>query len=268
MEHLRPAGPGRAATPGAAPGSRSSRCCESYARAITRHAVLVLVVTALVTAAAIAQLVDFRTGTLRLQIDTSIEQMLPSGDENRAYYDRMRKLFGNDETLLLVVHRPEGIFTTEVLGGIARLSKRVQDVDGVSSVLSLSTAPNISSHDGELVIAPLFETPPTDAAEPRAREAGGLRQSALRRGHGRAGRQDHEPGDPADRHPGVGVHPPRAERLRAALAARPARPRRAADRGAGDRQADPRAGPRGVRRRRPDLAGRQRAHQGRDLALT
>jgi len=137
---------------------------RSYAQAITRHAVLVLVVTALVTAAAIARLVDFRTGTLRLQIDTSIEQMLPSGDENRAYYDRMRKLFGNDETLLLVVHRPEGIFTTEVLGGIARLSKRVQDVHGVSSVLSLSTAPNISSHDGELVIAPLFETPPSDAA--------------------------------------------------------------------------------------------------------
>ncbi|MGH7286954.1 MAG: efflux RND transporter permease subunit, partial [Myxococcota bacterium] len=138
---------------------------KAYARWITHHAVLVLVITGLVTVAAIAQLVDFRTGTLRLQLDTSIEQMLPTGDENRAFYNRMRRLFGNDETLLLVVHRPEGIFTTEVLGGIARLSKRVQGVEGVASVLSLSTAPNISAHDGDLNIAPLFETPPSDPAE-------------------------------------------------------------------------------------------------------
>jgi predicted RND superfamily exporter protein len=51
-----------------------------------------------------------------------------------------------------------------VLAAIARLTPRVEAVPGVASVLSLSTAPNISSVDGDLVIAPLFETPPSDAA--------------------------------------------------------------------------------------------------------
>src|SRR5512134_2023549 len=116
---------------------------RAYARWITGHAVLVLLGCALVTLLSLAQIVDFRTGAPRLLLDTSIEQMLPSGDESRAFYDRTRKLFGNDDTLLLVVHRPEGIFTPEVLGGIARLSERVAAVPGVASVLSLSTAPNV-----------------------------------------------------------------------------------------------------------------------------
>jgi predicted RND superfamily exporter protein len=138
---------------------------RAYARWVTGHAALVLAACALVTLLALAQIVDLRTGQPRLVLDTSIEQMLPSGDESRAFYDRTRRLFGNDETLLLVVHRPGGIFTTDVLGGVARLSKRVESVPGVASVLSLATAPNIEGVEDELVIAPLFETPPTDPAE-------------------------------------------------------------------------------------------------------
>jgi len=138
---------------------------KAYARWITGHARLVLLACAVLTLAAVAEIVDLRTGRPRLQLDTSIEQMLPSGDESRAFYDRARKLFGNDETLLLVVHRPGGIFTTDVLAGIATLSERVEEVSGVASVLSLSTAPNVEGVDDELLISPLFETPPRDAAE-------------------------------------------------------------------------------------------------------
>jgi predicted RND superfamily exporter protein len=137
---------------------------RAYSRAVTRHAVWVLVAVALTTLLAIAQIVDLRTGQPRLVIDTSFEQMLPSGDESRAYYDRVRKIFGNDETLLLVVHHPDGVFREDVLAAIARLTPRVEAVYGVASVLSLSTAPNISSVDGDLVIAPLFETPPSHPA--------------------------------------------------------------------------------------------------------
>jgi predicted RND superfamily exporter protein len=137
---------------------------RAYSRVVTRHAVSVLVVVALTTLLAIAQIVDLGSGQPRLAIDTSFEQMLPSGDESRAYYDRVRKIFGNDETLLLVVHHTEGVFREDVLAAIARLTPRVEAVHGVASVLSLATAPNISSVDGDLVIAPLFETPPSDPA--------------------------------------------------------------------------------------------------------
>jgi predicted RND superfamily exporter protein len=140
------------------------RMLKGYARWVTGHAVIVLLLCAAATGVALAQIVDLRSGALRLQLDTSFEQMLPSGDESRAFYDRARKLFGNDETLLLVVHRPGGVFTSDVLGGIARLSKRVESVHGVSSVLSLASAPNVEGVEGELLIGPFFETPPSDPA--------------------------------------------------------------------------------------------------------
>lgn len=138
---------------------------RAYARWITGHAVLVLVITALATLFALAQIVDLRSGAVRLQLDTSIEQMLPSGDESRTFYDRVRKLFGNDETLLLVVHRPEGVFTSDVLAGVARLSERIETLGGVASVLSLSSAPNVEGVDDELLIEPLFQEAPRDESE-------------------------------------------------------------------------------------------------------
>jgi predicted RND superfamily exporter protein len=138
---------------------------RAYARAVTRHAVLVLVLCGAATLLALTQIIDFRTGRLRLEIDPSMEAILPSESPSRTFYDRVRKLFGNDDTLLLVIHRPEGVFTTDVLAGIARLTKRVEDVDGVASVLSLSNAPNVRAVGGDLVIGPLFETPPTDPDE-------------------------------------------------------------------------------------------------------
>jgi predicted RND superfamily exporter protein len=137
---------------------------RAYSEAVSRHAGLVLALVALSTVLSLSRVVDFRTGALRLQIDTSFEQMLPEHDENRAFYDRIRRVFGNDETLLLVVHKPGGVFDPEVLAGIARLTPEIEGLPGVASVLSLSNAPNISSVDGDLVIAPLFDTPPSDPA--------------------------------------------------------------------------------------------------------
>jgi predicted RND superfamily exporter protein len=137
---------------------------RALSQALTRRAPLVLLAIAALTALALAQIVDLRTGRPRLVIDTSIEQMLPSGDASRAYYDRVRRIFGNDETLLLVLHHPAGVFREDVLAAIARLTPRVEAVPGVASVLSLSSAPNIRSVDGDLSIAPLFETPPSDPA--------------------------------------------------------------------------------------------------------
>jgi hypothetical protein len=69
---------------------------KAYASWITRHAVAVLVGCGLISLLAVAQIVDLRERALRLRIDTSTEQMLPSGDASRAFYDRVRMLFGND----------------------------------------------------------------------------------------------------------------------------------------------------------------------------
>ncbi|MEN8160305.1 MAG: hypothetical protein ABFS41_09570, partial [Myxococcota bacterium] len=62
---------------------------QAYARWITRHAVAVLAGVGVVSLLAVAQIVDVREQALRLRIDTSIEQMLPTGDASRAFYDQV-----------------------------------------------------------------------------------------------------------------------------------------------------------------------------------
>ena len=135
---------------------------RAYAQWVTRHAVLVLVVTAAVTVAALSRIVDFRTLQPKLALDTSIEQMLPSDDEDVRYYQQARKIFGSDETLLLVVRRADGILQPDLLATLSRLTKRLEQVHGVDRVLSLANAPNVRSADGDLNVAPLYEEPPDE----------------------------------------------------------------------------------------------------------
>ena len=75
----------------------------AYARFATRHARAILAIAALVTLAALHGIVDLRTGALRLRVDPSIDQLLPEGDEERAFYERARQIFGSDEFVLLVL---------------------------------------------------------------------------------------------------------------------------------------------------------------------
>ena len=59
----------------------------------------VLVVTGL----ALAGLIDPRTGEPRLRVDPSLAQLRSAGDESHEFYEHARKLFGDDETLLLAL---------------------------------------------------------------------------------------------------------------------------------------------------------------------
>ncbi len=138
---------------------------RAYAQWITRHAVLVLVVTGALSVYALMRVVDLRTGQLKLGLDTSIEQMLPSDDPDVQYYQQARKIFGSDETLLLVVRRADGVLQPDLLATLSRLTKRLEHVEGVDRVLSLANAPNVRSEGGDLHVAPLYEEAPRDAAE-------------------------------------------------------------------------------------------------------
>ena len=136
----------------------------AYAQWITRHAVAVLLATLALTIFAASRIVDLRTGAPKLTLDTSIEQMLPSDDEDVRYYQQIRKVFGSDETLLLVVRRPDGVIQPDLLATLSRLTKRIEHVEGVDRVLSLANAPNVRSAGGDLDVAPLYDEPPRDAA--------------------------------------------------------------------------------------------------------
>jgi predicted RND superfamily exporter protein len=130
---------------------------------VTGRAGSVLVLVLLLTLAAATRIVDVRTGELRIDFDPSTNALLPQEDEGRAFYDRVRRIFGNDETILVALV-DDDVFTAANLRSSARISERIAELDGVHHVTSLANALNIRSVDGELVIEPFVEDVPDDPA--------------------------------------------------------------------------------------------------------
>jgi predicted RND superfamily exporter protein len=137
----------------------------AFARFVTGHARAVALAALLATGLALVAIVDPATLEPRLTIDVSMESMLPAQDEERLLWERLERVFGGDETLYLVVHRPEGVIEREALAALARLSARLESVDGVSRVLSLANARQVRGAGGELVVEPLIGKPPESDAE-------------------------------------------------------------------------------------------------------
>ncbi len=130
-----------------------------------RHAGAILALALVATAIAIGQIVDLRSGSLRLEVDASAERLLPEGDASRVFYERMRRAFGSDESLVVAVVA-EDVFTTGHLERIARMTERLQALDGVRRVLSVANAEDLREVEGDLEIAPFFDVDavPEDAA--------------------------------------------------------------------------------------------------------
>ena len=97
---------------------------KRFARFVTGHPIVVLALVLLATVFALHGIVDLRSGHVRLEVDPGIDRLLPAGDEERRFYDRARELFGNDETLLLVLET-EDVFQPEALAaGAAHHAER------------------------------------------------------------------------------------------------------------------------------------------------
>ncbi len=155
---------------------------QRWSRLVSESPLIVIATVVAMTAFALVQVVDLRAlsearwpEVLRLEIDPSLDSLLPSDDENRAYYENVRDLFGNDETLLLTIHTPEGVFTPAFLGALLRATERLESVEAVNSVLSLANARNIRSRDGALDTGSFYDEVPADRA--RAAEIRSLLQA-------------------------------------------------------------------------------------------
>ena len=135
-----------------------------YARLVADHPLWIVAVLAVVTLLALHGIVDLRTGRLRIEVDPAIDRLLPEGDEERRFYDRARQIFGNDEFILLVLEADD-VFRPEVLGDVQRITRRIEDLDEVYRVVSLSNATQVEGREGELYVGPFYDTPPDDPAE-------------------------------------------------------------------------------------------------------
>lgn len=140
-----------------------SRAGDSAYRFVSNNPWFVLLMLVLLMGLAVLGLVDLKTGQPRITIDPSTDSMLPADDPAGAYFAKVRRQFGSEETLLVMVSGDD-IFTPENLAGIKQLTEKIEKLDSVERVSSLATALNIRSEQGELRIDPFFDEVPRDAA--------------------------------------------------------------------------------------------------------
>ena len=138
---------------------------------IIAHPWAVLLLGVLVTAPALNRLVDFRTFQLKLEIDPSIEALLPSSGEALTVFERMRAQYGSDD-VLLVAWLGDELFTPAHMAGLKRLTRRLERLRGVERVDSLATALNVrAGDDATEVEAFLRHLPETQADAMHIRDA-------------------------------------------------------------------------------------------------
>lgn len=114
--------------------------------------------------AALAQIIEFRTGALQLRVDPSEERLLGSDHEGWKFYQYARGIFGNDETILIAVEADD-VFAPPTVELVSRLTNRLGGVHGVQNVVSLANVLVIRSTDYGLDIAPAMEKMPKTPEE-------------------------------------------------------------------------------------------------------
>ena len=100
----------------------------------------------------------------RLEIDTEIKSNLPKDMPSRLATDRIDKLFGGTEMLMVLV-QTDDVLKTETLKRVKKLSRKIKRIKGVDKVMSLFDLQSIKSQDGMMVIDPAVKKIPVNDAE-------------------------------------------------------------------------------------------------------
>ncbi len=117
-----------------------------------RRTDLILGVVMLLTAIAITQIVDIGERKLRLQIDPSVNRLLPSHDPGLLFYEQSLKRFGSDDTIVIALGGFK-VFSSTGMARLAALSEQLSALPYVHHVLSLPNAPNVRANGDVLELA-------------------------------------------------------------------------------------------------------------------
>jgi len=141
-----------------------NRISQSIAKFIIYRPLGVFTVYFALCILSLTQIIDFPEKKVRLELDPSVNSILPKQDPERDYFEYSKELFDSGEQIILALQAEE-IFTTDNLQAIKAISDAVELLPEVKSVSSLSMALNIRSEQGELLIQPFFDFPPTKQAD-------------------------------------------------------------------------------------------------------
>jgi len=106
----------------------------------------------------------FAAFTSRIRVDSSIENLLPSDDPAKLYYDQVKTVFGDEEIAVVGVFAAD-VFTPSTLAKIDTLSQRLAKLEGVREVISPTTVEGVELTDAGLTAGRLMrELPQTPEA--------------------------------------------------------------------------------------------------------
>jgi predicted RND superfamily exporter protein len=137
---------------------------EKTSALVARSTGIVLVLAAIIFVLAVSQIVDLKTGQLRIEIDPSANRLISGEEPAKLFYDKARRIFGSDETLVITL-TSDDIFTRDTLERIDRMTGRISEIDAVHHVVSLTNALDIRSTEDGLDIAPFIENITDDTAD-------------------------------------------------------------------------------------------------------
>ena len=106
-----------------------------------------------ITAFFVVQIVDPRTGALRLDIDPSVAGLLPADTPDRRSLDHLDETFGEREPVIVALGVEE-VFEASRLRALEETSRRLAELPGVLQVVSLATVDTLRSQEGETIVEP------------------------------------------------------------------------------------------------------------------
>ncbi|HHH13793.1 MAG TPA: hypothetical protein ENJ98_06105, partial [Thiolapillus brandeum] len=106
----------------------------------------------------------FSAKLAELEIRISAEEMLVQHDEEHRFYDRTRRLFG-DEQVILVYMQSQRLLAPEKLAVLKEVIGEIETLPFVDRVESLFTIPWVKTVDGYLDKKPYLEKLPADPGE-------------------------------------------------------------------------------------------------------
>jgi len=92
-----------------------------------------------------------------LQFDTSSSTLILSGSPENAYHDKIKKIFGSDQVLLVGITGAD-LLQSRQLRRIRDLTAELEKISGVRRVLSLTNVMDVQGTRDEVLVSPLVPT--------------------------------------------------------------------------------------------------------------
>ena len=137
---------------------------DSFSRLILLNRGWVAFGLVALTLLASAGIYDPIRGLPRIRIDPSLNEMLPADDPARRFYAELLERFGSDDVVVVSL-RSEALFTPQGMASLSRVTRAIEQAEGVHHVEGLANAVRLRPVDGDLEISGFLESPPQNQAE-------------------------------------------------------------------------------------------------------